>query len=214
MKYLFLDKLNCFSAMATLGFIPFTDSQSITKPPFFNGTNYSYWKNRMRFFLLSIDYDLWDIVEEGFKIPTKDVDGVSSIKPKEEWSINEKKACSLNAKAINCLFCALNEIEYNRVSICKTAKEIWDKLEITHEGTSQVKETKIDMLVHQYEMFKIDENEALSDMFIRFTNIVNALEGLGKKYSNLEKVKKLLWSLSKQWAPKVTVIQEAKDLKS
>lgn len=200
--------------MTTLGFIPFTDSQSITKPPFFNGNNYSYWKNRMKFFLLSIDYDLWDVVEEGFKIPTKDVDGVRVVKPKEEWSIIEKKACSLNAKAINCLFCALNEVEYNRVSICKTAKDIWDKLEITHEGTSQVKETKIDMLVHQYEMFKIDENEAISDMFIRFTNIVNALEGLGKEYSNLEKVKKLLWSLPKQWEPKVTAIQEAKDLKT
>ena len=35
------------------------------------------------------------------------------------------------------------------------SKEIWDKLVVTYEGTSQVKETNINILMHQYEMFKI-----------------------------------------------------------
>lgn len=42
-------------------------------------------------------------------------------------------------KTMNILFCGLNVEEFNRVSMCANAKEIWDTLETTHEGTNQVK---------------------------------------------------------------------------
>nr|XP_012567376.1 uncharacterized protein LOC105851261 [Cicer arietinum] len=35
--------------------------------------------------------------------------------------------------------------EYNRVEECKSAKELWDTLRIHHEGTSHMKEARIDM---------------------------------------------------------------------
>ncbi|XP_073222570.1 uncharacterized protein [Cicer arietinum] len=35
--------------------------------------------------------------------------------------------------------------EYDRVEECKSAKELWDTLRIHHEGTSHVKEARIDM---------------------------------------------------------------------
>ncbi|XP_038882257.1 uncharacterized protein LOC120073484 [Benincasa hispida] len=113
---------------------------------------------------------------------------------------------------MNCLFCALCLDEFNRVSACNSAKEIWDMPEVTHEGTNQVKESKISMLVHNYELFKMDANETISEMFTRFTNIVNALKGLGKSYTTSENVRKILRSLPKSWEAKVTMIQEAKDL--
>ncbi|KAK8663003.1 hypothetical protein V6N13_024884 [Hibiscus sabdariffa] len=47
------------------------ESQSITKPPYFNGDNYPYWKNRMRLFIKSNDYQVWDVVEDGPFIPMK-----------------------------------------------------------------------------------------------------------------------------------------------
>ena len=50
------------------------------------------------------------------------------------------------------LFCALGASEYNRVSLCENAKEVWDKLQVTHEGTNHVKKTKIGMLTHVYEL--------------------------------------------------------------
>ena len=63
------------------------------------------------------------------------------------------------------------------------AKEIWDKLEVTYEGTSRVKESKINLLVTQYEVFKIDESETITQMYSRFTNIINSLKVLGKTYT-------------------------------
>lgn len=34
------------------------------------------------------------------------------------------------------------------------AEDIWDTLEVTDEGTNQVKESKINLLVHKYELLK------------------------------------------------------------
>jgi hypothetical protein len=48
-----------------------------------------------------------------------------------------------------------------------------------HEGTNQVKEFKIDMLVHQYELLKILPNESITNMFTRMTIITNSLHALG-----------------------------------
>jgi hypothetical protein len=42
-------------------------SQNFNTVPAFDGTNYGYWKARMRFFLKSID--CWSIVETGWTKP-------------------------------------------------------------------------------------------------------------------------------------------------
>ena len=118
----------------------------------------------------------------------------------------------MNAKAKYLLTCALSKSEYDKIISCDSAKEIWDRLQVLHEGTDQVKKTKISMLVHQYEMFKMLEHENIDEMTTRFMHIINQLKALGKRYTNAEMVRKILRSLSKAWRPKVTAIQETKDL--
>ncbi|GAV58821.1 UBN2 domain-containing protein, partial [Cephalotus follicularis] len=49
-------------------------------------------------------------------------------------------------------------------------------------------------------------------MFVHFTNIINSLQSLNKCYTNSEMVRKILRCLPKSWMPKVTAIEEAKDL--
>ena len=102
--------------------------------------------------------------------------------------------------------------EYNRICQCKSAKEIWKLIEITHEGTNQVKESKINLLVHNYELFSMKENETIVEMITRFTDIVNGLETLGKTHKESEKVMKILRSLPSKWHTKVITIREPKDL--
>ena len=41
-------------------------SQSLNAPPYFDGSNYAFWKVRMREFLCSIDEAIWDVVEIGW----------------------------------------------------------------------------------------------------------------------------------------------------
>ena len=103
--------------------------------------------------------------------------------------------------------------EYNKISQCKTAKEIWRILEITHEGTTQVKDSKVRILENDYEMFKMKPNESIVEMFTRFTDVVNGLEGLGKRVSEQDKVSKILRCLPPKWNSKTKAIEEAKNLK-
>ncbi|GAV67710.1 UBN2 domain-containing protein, partial [Cephalotus follicularis] len=117
-----------------------------------------------------------------------------------------------NAKAKHIIICAINSCNFNRVSYCISAKEMWDRLEVTYEGTNQVKEAQIRMLVHGYKMFTTNENDDIKTMFTRFTNITNALQALDKTYSNSEIVKKIHRCLPRAWMPKVTAIVEVKDL--
>ncbi|MQM02552.1 hypothetical protein Taro_035321 [Colocasia esculenta] len=46
---------------------------------------------------------------------------------------------------MNMLQCAIHPKEYSRISMCKSAKEMWIKLELLYESTSQVRETKANM---------------------------------------------------------------------
>ncbi len=47
---------------------------------------------------------------------------------------------------------------------CTSAKDMWDRLRVTYEGTNQVRETKINMLLHEYEMFSIKEGKSINGM--------------------------------------------------
>ncbi|KAH9716801.1 hypothetical protein KPL71_021583 [Citrus sinensis] len=167
----------------------------------------------MRIYLEALDYEIWEVVCDGPFLPlTKNEFGEDIPKPSREWNELEKRKASLNSKAMNALFCALDKKEFHQVSSCESANEIWDKLEVVYEGTNQVKESKISRYTRQYELFQMEQNESVYSMYTRFTDIVNILGALGKIFSNSEKVKKIIRSLPKEWRPKRTAIEEAKDL--
>jgi hypothetical protein len=75
-----------------------------------------------------------------------------------------------------------------------------------------VKEAKANFLVHQYELFKMKEDEDIETMFARFQTLVYDLQVPKKSYNVLDHVKKILRSLPAKWRPKVTAIQESKNL--
>ena len=160
----------------------------------------------MRIYIQSISYHLWKIIVSGPHIPSILVNGISIPKLEEDWNEYDIKQIEINAKAMNLLYCALDFNEFNRISSCTSAKKIWDILEVTHEGTLQVKNTKINLLVHSFEIFEMMHYESISDMFSRFMTIINELKSLGKIYTNADLVNKILRSLPKSWDPKVTAI--------
>ncbi|GKU88737.1 hypothetical protein SLEP1_g2966 [Rubroshorea leprosula] len=89
---------------------------STTKPPFFDGANYNYWKNRMKIYMLANEPKVWLVTMNGPYVPMKVV-GESEV-PKEEieWSDEDLEKIMINNKAINMLHCALNLMEINRTS--------------------------------------------------------------------------------------------------
>jgi len=61
---------------------------------------------------------------------------------------------------------------------------MWDALETLQEGTDEVKQSKDNTFVQQYELFRMEDGETISSMQMRFTHIVNKLQNLGKTISN------------------------------
>ncbi|GJW45901.1 zf-CCHC domain-containing protein [Tanacetum coccineum] len=85
---------------------------------------------------------------------------------------------------------------------------------ITHQGNSQVKDNKINLLVQQYEQFVISEDESIDSAFARFNTIITSLKALDEGYSSKNYVRKFLRALHPKWRAKVTAIEESKDLTS
>jgi hypothetical protein len=48
-----------------------------------------------------------------------------------------------NSKSKNALLNGLSVTIFTKVAHCKSAKDIWDKLQYIYEGDSKVKETKL-----------------------------------------------------------------------
>ena len=84
---------------------------SLIIPPLFDGTNYAYWKIRMRAFLQSLDEKVWQAVEISWTKPTE----VSA-----DWDDAKIKAANFNSRALNALFSVVTNEE---ISSTKTAKE-------------------------------------------------------------------------------------------
>jgi len=59
---------------------------------------------------------------------------------------------------------------------------MWDILEVTHEGTIDVKRARKHALIQEYELFRMQQGETIADVQKRFTHIVNHLIGLGKQF--------------------------------
>jgi len=85
---------------------------------------------------------------------------------------------------------------------------------VAHEGTNQVKQSRIELLMRKYELFDVGDRETIMDMYTRFTHITNELKSLGKTFTTEELVRQILRFLPRSWEAKATTIQEVKDLKT
>jgi hypothetical protein len=104
---------------------------STNKAPIFNGTNFAFWKVRMRTYLMSLGADVWEVVETGY------------TKPNVFLSKDEKLEFSFNAKAMNAILIGLAESKFVKVMNLQTAKEMWEKLISSYEGNEKVKDAKL-----------------------------------------------------------------------
>ena len=100
-------------------------SQSLNAPPYFDGSNYAFWKVRMRAFLCSIDETVWDAVDVGW---------TRLEATKSTWDKVALAAANANNKALNAIFCDVSPDEFHRISHVTITKEAWQILETMYEG--------------------------------------------------------------------------------
>ena len=89
-------------------------SQSLNAPPYFDGSNYSFWKVHIRACLCSIDESIWDAIDIGWTRPEA---------TKSTWDKVALVASNANSKALNAIFYGVSLDEFHKISHITFAKE-------------------------------------------------------------------------------------------
>ena len=177
-----------------------------------NKSEYLTWKVQMLMYLEASDPDYVDRVNDGPYLPKKIVPQTPTepehfvIKEKSEWSPEDKAEILKDAKVKNILHNSLDNVISNRVIACKTAKEIWDTLEVQCQGTKEIKKNRRAILIHEYEYFEAKSDESLTDVYDRFLTLLNELALVGHIYINEDSNTKFLRALPEEWDVQTSII--------
>jgi hypothetical protein len=153
----------------------------------------------MRFVLKSID--VWKIVESGW----------IKLEETDEITITQSSARLSNDKAFHALCQALSPSEFARISNCEVAKDAWQILESTYEGTKLVKSPRLQILISKFEENKMLEERTLGEFYTKINDLRNSMASLGKQISDVKVIRKILRSFPECFKIKVTTIEESKD---
>ena len=121
-------------------------------------------------------------------------------------------ATDANSKALNAIFCGVSPDEFHRNSHVTISKEAWQILEMTYEGTKNVKDTKLQMLTTRFKELKMSEDDSFDSFYRKLNEVVIGKFNLGEKMKDSKIVRKILRSLLESFCAKVTAIEESKDL--
>ncbi|GJY50152.1 integrase, catalytic region, zinc finger, CCHC-type containing protein [Tanacetum coccineum] len=104
-----------------------------------------------------------------------------------------------------------NEI-YNSVDSCKTAKEMWDRVERLMRGTIQNQVDRETRFTNEFDQFVAEPGESLVSVYNRFAQLMNDLERNNMKFPTVSVNIKFLNSLQPKWLKYVTQVRLAKQL--
>ena len=173
-------------------------------------------------FLEATDPDFLDRIYDGPHepkklVPAAVVDGTTFpehyvARDKFEWTQEEKADLLKDAKVKNILRDNPDPVLSNRVITCKTAKEIWDALEVQCQGTKAIKKNIRDLLIQEYEQFEAKTDESLTEVYDRFLSLLNELSLVGKIYDFEDSNIKFLRALPEDWDTQTSIIRHQYDM--
>ena len=170
-------------------------SANHNKPPMFNGDPemFSWWKTKMYSHIMGMDDESWDILEEGVGYLKLDEEGAAL--DRKAHTAEQKKHYKKHHTIRGILVAALPHKEYLKMSDKSTVKAMFTSLCLLYKGNKKVREAKATILVHQYELFRMKEDESIETMYSRFQTLVSGLQILKKSYVASDHVNKVLRSL-------------------
>ncbi|XP_068501382.1 uncharacterized protein [Phaseolus vulgaris] len=118
-------------------------------------------------------------------------------KPRSEWNETERRKAQHDLVAKNIITSALTMDEFFRISQCKSAKEMWEVLEVTHEGTENDEESSSESVSN----FSADSDN-YDDLFAAFKETHDEANRLAVICNKLQKNNKN--SLEFEWDVVVT----------
>ncbi|KAK0576621.1 hypothetical protein LWI29_020731 [Acer saccharum] len=107
----------------------------------------------------------------------------------------------------------MDENQYKLIQNTQILKVAWVVLQVAHEGTEVVKESKLQVLQTQFELLRMGEDECFNDFEIKLMDIVNQSHQLGDPYSDRRIKQKIMRSLPNRFESKVMALEENSEYK-
>ena len=82
---------------------------------------------------------------------------------------------------MNAIFNRIDKNIFKLVNTCEVAKDVWGILQSTHEGTSKVKMSRLQLLTTKFENLRMKDDESINDFHMSILEIANASSALGEK---------------------------------
>ena len=86
------------------------------------------------------------------------------------------------------------------------------KLLTTYEGTTTVKDSKLQRLTTSFEEIKMEEDKSFDEFYAKLKDIVNSTFNLGETILEPKIIRKVLRSLPERFHAKITTIEESNDI--
>lgn len=110
------------------------------------------------------------------------------------------------------MFNGVDKNMFRSINNCTVAKDAWNILRTTHEGTSKVKMSGLQLITTKFESLKMKDDEFVQDFHMNIIELANASGALRETMTKEKLVRKILRSLPKRFDMKVTAIKEAQDI--
>ncbi|KAI3493173.1 hypothetical protein L1887_42163 [Cichorium endivia] len=185
---------------------------SATKTRVLVTSYYDYWAGRMKDYLIGLDKDLWRSVSEG---PHTDIAGRFVVPDGEEAVVlntADLKKIENDERAMRELRSGLGPDVSHHIADAKSAKEMWDNLELRFGGDKILHTSKVQEILADFGNFKQEENESLEACYERLSNMIYTLDKYGETRSQQEINIKFLYSLRKEWRPIMLMVKSYENI--
>ena len=119
-----------------------------------------------------------------------------------------------NGKAEFHLLNVLPPQEVNRIGTYSCAKELWEKFLELHEGTSETKLARRDVLHNKLSNLRMEEGESVTQLHSRLKELITGLTNLGEMVTNRDSLRYALNAFPRtpDWTSIVDSYYISKDL--
>lgn len=171
-----------------------------TRPPMLDRTNYESWAQKIRLYCLGKENGvniLKSIYEGPFQTgTTRDtvatnenqaaVIGPDRPRTYNDLSDEEKKRYDADIRASNIVIQGLPKDVYKLINYNTEAKAVWDNVKMLLAGSKLTKEVRESQLYDEFEHFKMNPGESITDYYVRFHKLVNDMRIIKMTMPNIQ----------------------------
>ena len=148
-------------------------------------------KKNITLFISVVNCDYKGILESGPFVPRNDISvptNLDSRVPQEfipkdpsEYTDRDKELVYLDAILRSILVESMDSNMHHRIKDCVSAKHMWETIEAIVEGTED--KNILNFLMSEYKEFKSVSGESIKQSLGRYTQLLDEMSTLGKKFS-------------------------------